>query len=162
MFFNRGPFRTDVPVMMTPVTQVERPEWTEYLFLRLAALVKIIKSGEWTPDMGVEKLPGDVGDHYRARPGELEQMLESLQRSVRRREAWEKDKHKRYALAGAYNMAFRKGGMDNPDHTNRIPADPHDEHMRTGKPIPPATCPILMKRSSSKSRACSMRTERAN
>ncbi len=137
MFFNREPFRTDVPVMMTPVTQVERPEWTEYLFLRLAALVKIIKSGEWTPDMGVEKLPGDVGDHYRARPGELEQMLESLQRSVRRREAWEKDKHKRYALAGAYNMAFRKGGMDNPDHTNRIPADPHDEHMRTGKPIPP-------------------------
>ncbi|SIN79729.1 4Fe-4S dicluster domain-containing protein [Halodesulfovibrio marinisediminis] len=137
MFFNREPFRTDVPAMMTPVGKVERPEWTEYLFLRLAALVKIIKSGEWTPDMGVDKLPGPVGDHYRARPGDLEIMLESLQRNIKRAEAWEKEKHKRYALAGAYTGALRFGGMEHADHTNRLPEDPHDEHMRSGKPVPP-------------------------
>ncbi|NDV19471.1 4Fe-4S dicluster domain-containing protein [Pseudodesulfovibrio sp. JC047] len=136
-FFNREPFRCDVPAMMTPVAKVERPNWTDYLFLRLAALVKIIKSGEWTPDMGVETLPGPVGDHYRAHPGDLEIMLGSLQRNIRRNQAWEEGKDKQYALAGAYNMALRKGGMDQADHTNRIPEDPHDEHMRTGKPIPP-------------------------
>lgn len=136
-FFNREPFRCDVPVMMEPVGKVERPEWTEYLFLRLRALVDIIKSGKWTPDMGVEALPGPVGDHYRARPGELEIMLETLKRNVKRAEAWKKDKNKRYALAGAYNMALRLGGMELPGHVQRIPEDPHDEHMRTGKPIPP-------------------------
>ncbi|WP_421899716.1 4Fe-4S dicluster domain-containing protein [Maridesulfovibrio sp.] len=136
-FFNREPFRCDVPAMMTPVGEVERPDWTDYLFLRLAALVKIIKSGEWNPGMGVDKLPGPVGDHYRARPGELEIMLNSLQRNIKRSEAWKNGKNKKYALAGAYNMALRKGGMEFGDHTNRIPADPQDEYERTKKPVPP-------------------------
>lgn len=136
-FFNREPFRCDVPVMMTPVAKVERPNWTDFLFKRMHELVNIIKRGEWTPDMGVEKLPGPVGDHYRAHPGDLEIMLDSLQRNVRRSQAWKEHGNKRYALAGAYNMAFAKGGMEFPDGTNRVPADPADEYNRTGKPVPP-------------------------
>ncbi|MFI3270608.1 MAG: 4Fe-4S dicluster domain-containing protein [Pseudomonadota bacterium] len=137
MFFNREPFRCDVPAMMTPVGEVTRPNWVEQLFYRLEALVEIMKSGEWTPEMGVETLPGDVGDHYRAHPGDLEIMLESLQRNVIRAKDWRDVKNKRYAIAGAYVSALRFGGMENADGTQRIPADPHDEYMKTGVPVPP-------------------------
>ena len=137
MFFNRDPFRCEVPAMMDPVSKVERADWYEFFTYRLIGIVEILKSGKWTPDMGVEKLPGPIGGYYRARPGQLEIMLDALRRNVNRAKAWEKGKHKKYALAGAYNMALAKGGLENPDHTQRLPADPADEYKRTGKPIPP-------------------------
>jgi len=136
MFFNREPFRVDVPSMMTPVGEVTRPEWEEFLFWRFEALIGLIKSGEWTPDMGIEKLPGEVGTYYRARPGDLEIALESLQRNVIRTEAWKKEKNVRYALAGAYNMSFYKAGMYN-SQGSTVPEEPNDVHMREGRPIPP-------------------------
>lgn len=136
MFFNREPFRTDLPTFFKPVGKVERPDWTEYLFQRKHVLMHLIKEGIWTPDKGLKALPGPVGDYYRKRPNDYETMMKALENSVARAAAWKAGKHQRYAIADAYNASFRDTGMYN-RHGSTVPEDPADVFRETGKPIPP-------------------------
>jgi len=144
MFFNREPFRADVPNMMTPVGEVTRPNWDEQLHLRRNALIAIMKRGEWTPDLGLEKLPGDVGDYYRARPGELDVMLRSLELNLERIAAWKNGAHRQYAIADAYDNAYIYANYEI-DHSGALPEFtdstfpkcPSYEYKKEGKAIPP-------------------------
>ncbi len=137
MFFNRKPFRVKTAAMMEPVGPVERPNWTEFLFDRRGEILRLIKSGEWNPGMGLEKMPGDLGDYYRSRPREdYDTMMSSLEKAVKRTEAWKNGKNKRYAIADAYNSAFRAAGMYN-RHGSTVPEDPADVERETGNPVPP-------------------------
>ncbi|VVS95011.1 4Fe-4S dicluster domain-containing protein [Desulfoluna spongiiphila] len=137
MFFNREPFRTDLPTFFKPVGKVERPDWTEYLFQRKAVIMGYIKEGTWTPDKGLKALPGPVGNYYRSRPKEeFETMMKALENSVIRAEAWKAGKHKRYAIADAYNASFRDTGMYN-RYGSTVPEDPAEKYEQTGVPVPP-------------------------
>lgn len=136
MFFNREPFRTAVPSMMTPVGTVERPHWTDYLFERTKAIGALTQSKEWTPDMGLEAMPGTIGEYYRKNPERYRMAMESFERAAKRVADWKGGKHKRYAVADAYTTAYRDAGMYN-RYGSTLPEEPHELHMQTGKPVPP-------------------------
>lgn len=137
MFFNRKPFRVKTAAMMEPVGTVSRPNWTDFLFDRKKEIFRLIKSGEWNPEMGLEKMPGDLGDYYRSKPRvHYDTMMAALEAGVKRVDAWKKGKHRRYAIADAYNAAFRSAGMYN-RHGSTLPEDPADVYRETGEPIPP-------------------------
>lgn len=136
MFFNREPFRAATPAMMTPVGKVERPDWFDYLFERTKAIAGLMKSGQWDPSKGVEAMPGAIGDYYRRNPDRYASMLETFDRTAKRMDAWKGGQHMRYALADAYNAAFRGTAMYN-RYGSTLPEEPHELHMQTGKPVPP-------------------------
>lgn len=136
MFFNREPFRTKVPAMMEPVGKVERPHWTDYLFQRLLALAGLIKSGAWNPNMGLEKMPGEVGDYFRKNPEKFKMTLESLKRNAMRAESWKNGKSKRYSIADGYNVSYWNA-MYRDDGSSIFPEDPVDAAKRENRPIPP-------------------------
>jgi reductive dehalogenase len=136
MFFNREPFRVKTASMMEPVGKVERPDMYDFIFDRLKALVGYIKSGEWNPEMGLEKLPGKVGDYYRKHPEKYQIMLDSLEKRAKSREDWNNGKHERYTLPAAYTEALAHGGMYN-RYGATIPEEPDDVLKKTGEPQPP-------------------------
>ena len=137
MFFNREPFRVKTAAMMEPVGTVERPEHTDFLFGRLFEIIGYIKAGKWNPGMGLEKLPGAVGEHYRSKPREYyDTMMASLEANGKRAQAWKEGKNLRYAVADAYSQSLYKAGMSN-RHGTTCPEDPGDVFKETGKPIPP-------------------------
>ncbi len=136
MFFNREPFRVDKPAFFEPVGKVERPNWTDYLFARKFAILEFIEKGIWTPDMGLSKLPGPVGDHYRSKPRDhYDNMMLSLEKNVERQEAWDAGKHKQYAIADAYSNSFADSGMYN--RYGSTVEEPNEKFYETGKPVPP-------------------------
>lgn len=135
MFFNREPFRADVPAMMEPVGPVERPDWYDFLFERTKAVVELIKKKEWTPDMGLEKMPGSIGDYYRSHPERYTAMLDQFERNTKRLDYWNKEAHKQYAIAGAYTMAYANCMYNS--NGSAVPEDPHDYYLKTGIPQPP-------------------------
>ncbi|MFW2366319.1 MAG: 4Fe-4S dicluster domain-containing protein [Desulforhopalus sp.] len=136
MFFNRKPFRVEQGAFMKPVAKVERPERMDFLFDRLHDIVGLIKSNQWNPEMGLEKLPGEVGDHYRKNPDQFPVMMSSLKANMDRAKDWQEGTHKRYTIADAYNKAYLEAGMSN-SHGTTCPEDPDDVFKATGKPIPP-------------------------
>lgn len=136
MFFNREPFRVKTPAMMEPVGKVERPDRYDFIFDRLKELIGFMKKGEWHPGMGLEKLPGTLGEYYRKNPEKYRIMLDSLEKRARSREDWQGGKHERYTLPAAYTEALAHGGMYN-RYGSTIPEEPDDVFKETGKPIPP-------------------------
>ncbi len=136
MFFNREPFRVKTPVMMEPVGKVERPDRYDFIFDRLKGLVELIKKGEWNPGMGLEKLPGRLGEYYRKNPEKYRIMIDSMEKRAKSREDWEGGKHERYTIPAAYTEALSHGGMYN-RHGATIPEEPDDVYKETGKPVPP-------------------------
>ncbi|MBU2646562.1 4Fe-4S dicluster domain-containing protein [bacterium] len=136
MFFNREPFRVKTAAMMEPVGKVERPDRYDFIFDRIGEIIGMIQKGVWHPGMGLEKLPGGVGDYYRKHPDKYPIMMDSLQKYGKSREDWKNGKHLRYTLSAAYTEALCQGGMYN-RHGATIPEDPDDVFKETGKPIPP-------------------------
>ncbi len=135
MFFNREPFRVDVCPGMEPVGEVTRPNWTDFLFERTAVMGGLMRSKQWNPSMGVEAIPGEIGDYYRANPERYEAYIDQLDRITKRLEHWNNTAYDQYALSNAYTRAF-DSGMNN--HAgNAVPEDPEDVFMKTGKPQPP-------------------------
>ena len=135
MFFNRRPFHTDVPAMMTPVGKVERPEWYDFLFERSKAIRGLISSKQWNPSMGLEKMPGVIGDYYRTNPERYDAMLDQYERVAKRRAHWEETSWQQYAIAGAYTDSFHDAMYNHSGST--VPEEPHDVFMKTGVPQPP-------------------------
>lgn len=136
MFFNREPFRTKTAAMMEPVGKVERADATDFLFMRLRGIIGMIKKGEWNPGMGLDKMPGPIGNYYRKKPQDYEIMMDSLKKRAASREDWKNGKEKRYTLAAAYTQAYRYAGMYN-SHGSTIPEDPADVYKQTGEEQPP-------------------------
>ncbi len=136
MFFNREPFRVKTTVMMEPVGKVERPDRYDFIFDRLKTLIELIQKGEWNPSMGLEKLPGKIGEFYRRYPEKYRIMMDSMEKRAKSREDWNNGKHERYAIPAAYTQALAHGGMYN-RHGSTVPEDPDDVYKETGKPIPP-------------------------
>jgi len=136
MFFNREPFRVKTAAMMEPVGKVERPDRYEFIFDRLFEIIEQIKSGKWNPGMGLETLPGGVGDFYRKHPEKYKIMMDSLGKRAKSREDWNGGKHERYTISAAYTEALSHGGMYN-RHGSTVPEEPDDVFKETGKPVPP-------------------------
>jgi reductive dehalogenase len=136
MFFNREPFRVKTAAMMEPVSKVERPDRYDFIFDRLKEIIPLIQKGEWNPGMGLEKLPGQIGDYYRKYPEKYRIMMDSLEKRAKSREDWNNGKHERYTLSAAYTEALAHGGMYN-QYGSTIPEEPDDAHKKSGKPIPP-------------------------
>jgi reductive dehalogenase len=137
MFFNREPFRTKVAAMMEPVEKVVRPDRTDFLFDRLKAIIGMLQKGEWNPGMGLDKMPGTVGDYYRSKPPEdFAMMMDSLGKYAASREDWINGKHIRYTIPAAYTEALAQGGMYN-SHGATIPEEPDDVFKATGEEQPP-------------------------
>ena len=136
MFFNREPFRVETAAMMEPVGKVERPDRYEFIFDRLFEIIEHIKSGKWNPGMGLEKLPGGVGEYYRKYPEKYKIMMDSLGKRAKSREDWNGGKHERYTISAAYTEALSHGGMYN-RYGSTVPEEPDDVFNKTGKPIPP-------------------------
>lgn len=135
MFFNREPFRTDVPAMMTPVGEVTRAEWYDFFDARHTAVAELIKSKEWTPLMGLEAMPGVLGEYYRNQPERYTAMLDQFERQAKRLDYWDETAHKQYAIAGAYTNAFIHAMFNSNGST--VPEDPHDFFLKTGEEQPP-------------------------
>ncbi len=135
MFFNREPFRAETAAMMEPVGEVTRPDWYDHLFRRLGAVGALIGSKQWTPDMGVENMPGTVGEYFRKYPEKLAYVLDSFERNVKQREYWDKTAYKRYALAGAYTRGYEHSMYNHSGST--VPEEPADVLKKTGVPQPP-------------------------
>lgn len=136
MFFNREPFRVKTAAMMEPVSKVERADRYDFIFDRLKEIIPLLQSGEWNPGMGLEKLPGKVGDYYRKYPEKYRIMMDSLEKRAKSREDWNNGKHERYTLSAAYTEALAHGGMYN-QYGSTIPEEPDDAFKKTGKPVPP-------------------------
>ncbi len=134
-YFDREPFRTKVAAMMEPVAKVERADWLDYFFERTFALGGLIHSGVWTPDKGLETMPGELGDWYRAHPERYKMTLESFHKSTQREQAWKAGQHRRYAIASAYSTAYMSAGLFN--HHGSVVEEPDEIHMKTGEALPP-------------------------
>ena len=107
-FFNRKPFRVVIPTGFKPVGPVERPHYTEFMHERTFSILPLMQSGRWTPEMGLEKLPGPVGDYYRKRPESFEIMMsKALAAGARQNQEYYKEggKNVRYAIPSAYHAA---------------------------------------------------------
>ncbi len=136
MFFNREPFRTDVaPAMSDVVGEVRRAEWWEYFDGKHGFIGQIIADKTWNPSMGVDAIPGPVGDHYRANPHDYEYLVKSLENAVKGREYWNKTGHKQFAIAGAYTAGYMFAFANRNGST--IPEDPGDVYKQTGIEQPP-------------------------
>ena len=106
-FFNRKPFQVEIPTGFKPVGPVERPHYTEFMHERTFSILPLMQSGRWTPEMGLEKLPGPVGDYYRKRPESFEIMMKALAAGARQNQEYYKEggKNVRYAISSAYHAA---------------------------------------------------------
>ncbi|SEA71467.1 reductive dehalogenase [Desulfuromusa kysingii] len=136
MFFNREPFRTKTAAMMEPVSTVIRADRTDFIFDRIKGIIGMIEKGEWNPGLGLDKMPGVIGDYYRKKPEDFKIMMDSLGKYAKSREDWKNGKHLRYTLPAAYTEALAHGGMYN-RHGSTIPEDPDDVYMETGEEQPP-------------------------
>lgn len=105
MFFNRKPFTVDTPPAFVKAGKVRRPEWYEFFVERKKAFFDLLKSGIWNPKMGLDKLPGEVGEYYRAHPEKYEYTLKQMMAHKKREEAWKEGKYKRYIIASGYSSA---------------------------------------------------------
>ncbi len=134
-FFNRKNFEAETAAMMEPVGEVTRPNWYDLLFERRRAVGALVSKKLWNPDMGVEAMPGEIGDYYRERPISYAALVESYQLLANRQKWWKEEGHKRYAIAYAYTKGYSSAMYNHAGST--IPVDPNDIHMKEGKPIPP-------------------------
>lgn len=105
MFFNRKPFEVATPPAFIKSGKVRRPEWYEFFPERKKAFFGMLKKGVWNPKMGLEKIPGPVGDFYRAYPDQYKSTLTAMMAKKKREEAWKKGKYKRYIIAAGYSEA---------------------------------------------------------
>ncbi len=136
MFFNRDPFRVDVAPMMTPVGEVTRPHWTENLLFTWSMVMGFIGKKQWNPSMGMEAIPNkDLVEYYKNNPGRYESLVERIGLHVQRLEYFNTVAYKQFAIADAYNLAYRVAQASHAGST--IPEEPHDVFVKTGEPQPP-------------------------
>lgn len=131
MFFNRKPFTVDTPPAFVKKGKLSRPEWYEFFPERKMAFYGLLKSGAWNPKMGIDTLPGEIGDYYRANPAKYELSLKQLMAHKKREQAWKEGKFKRYIIASGYssaNHAAIEEGHGSEAHTFPArPATPPEE-----------------------------------
>ncbi|MGF1758785.1 4Fe-4S dicluster domain-containing protein [Photobacterium sagamiensis] len=109
MYFNREPFRVDVPPTFNVVGTVERPEWSEFLFNRVFSMVGSIKKDGWVPSADWGDIPDPrVRAYYAKYPERWKEMLLSFSAKVQHDANYEKYRD-RFALSWAYAGAFNKG-----------------------------------------------------
>lgn len=101
-FFDRKPFEVDVAPGFKPVSTVERPHWTAYFIDRISVAATIIAQGKWNPGMGLETLPGPVGDFYRKNPERYKTFLKIFETIPKQAKIYLEKKDPRYAIADAY------------------------------------------------------------
>jgi reductive dehalogenase len=134
-FFDREPFRVDVAPFMTPVAEVERPDWADMLIYRMGAMAGLLQSGRWDPSTGVEGLPVEALRDYYTRKGSLEQFFAVLEASRKREEDWARGKHMRYAIADAYGRSYHETGLVN--RYGSTVEEPQELCDQRGTPVPP-------------------------
>ncbi len=136
-FFNREPFRAEVPAMMDDKVGNEpykRVDWRGIVFERRNAVVALMKSKQWNPSMGVEAMPGSIGDYYRENPKSLEWLLKALDNFAKAAKHFKTTSaREQYSIFYAYESAYKQGLTQN-DH---LPPNPRMEYSKTKVPITP-------------------------
>ena len=133
-FFDRKPFEVDVSPGFKPVDKVERPHWNLFMHERTFLIVPLLMSGKWNPGMGVNAIPGPVGDYYRERPKAYATLLKILDAVPKQEAEFAKKKNLRYAIADAYcksHLATMYPGMDFPFGLVLAPKSPVDAPENT-------------------------------
>ncbi len=134
-FFNREPFRAEHAAMTEQIEPATRPDWHEYYLRRNKETNKLIASKKWNPTMGVEKMPGYLGEYYRSHPAEYENLLTTIALRNKRFAYYNQGAYQRYALTDAYQTAYSNASTSFLGFT--IPEDPQDALRVTGKIQPP-------------------------
>lgn len=133
-FFDRKPFEVDVSPGFEPVGKVERPHWSLFMHERTSLVGAMLVAGKWNPGMGVEAIPGPVGDYYRDRPDAYATLLKTLEHIPKQHDEFMKKKHLRYAIADAYcrsHLYAMYPGMDFPFGVVSGPPSPVDAPAST-------------------------------
>ncbi len=137
MFFNRDPFRVDVAPMMTPVGEVTRPDWTENMLqVWYDNILPMLAKKLWNPSMGLEAMPNKyLVKYYTENPDRYESLVERIGLQMQRVEYFNSVAYKQFAIADAYNMAYKFAQGNHAGST--IPEEPDDVYKKTGVEQPP-------------------------
>ncbi len=133
-FFNREPFRAEVPAMMDDkVGESRRPSGAELLFERRTLMYGLLSSGKWNPTMGAEKIPGPIGKFYQENPKSLDLMVQSFEHLIKTTEYWKTQSYDKYAIYTAYAITVKDATVKN----NHMPENPRTYYAQTGIETPP-------------------------